>query len=150
MLSPDRQRKRNWVRIQRAMASREGIPLVRRPGAGLTWTVLHFRSPLGDPRYGDRPTKARHRGESFRNRIAINGGPENWARGRVHRRERAWESFKKAKLFRRPATFLRYHLLAPPNPRWNRETSTTAGSLIRPVFVQVALACESVAYFFLY
>lgn len=32
------------------MASREGIPLVRRPAVGLTRTVLHFRSPLGDPR----------------------------------------------------------------------------------------------------
>lgn len=35
---------------------------------------LHFRSPLKSAD-GDHPTKANRVGESFRNRIAINGGP---------------------------------------------------------------------------
>lgn len=51
------------------------------------------RSPLsfslpGDPRMAIAQTKARHRGESFRNRIAITGGPENSQRGREPRRVR--------------------------------------------------------------
>lgn len=36
--------------------------------------VLHFRSPLKNAD-GDHPMKANRIGESFRNRIAINGGP---------------------------------------------------------------------------
>lgn len=43
---------------------------VRRP----EYVVLHFRSPLKSAD-GDHPTKANRVGESFRNRIAINGGP---------------------------------------------------------------------------
>lgn len=43
---------------------------VRRP----EYVILHFRSPLKSAD-GDHPTKANRVGESFRNRIAINGGP---------------------------------------------------------------------------
>ena len=113
MLSPDRQRKRKWVRIQRAMASREGIPPVRRP-AVLAWSgpfsTFVLRWPTAEWR---SPNESKtHHGESFRNRIAIDGGPENSVRGPVHRREWAWESrLRKRNCFARrevhwPVTFL--------------------------------------------
>lgn len=113
-----RRGKRKWVRIQPAMASREGIP----PGSStwLTQTVLHFRSPLGEAAIGAR-TKARHRGESFRNRIATQRG--SWKRGK-----RPVESERESRLRKRNCSAARrtlarnfppgYHL---PYPRWNRE-----------------------------